>query len=413
MQKVASINRLKFCNFKLESLLEITQAINDNKKVDELLEQFENILTEKLNIGKLILFHYNNGWERMLTAGFPAFEYQNINVDTDLLHLHEISTTPSLSNSQLHDFDIVVPVYHNKKPMAYLLIGDIDEEQEGISPTIKHLHFIQTLTNVIMVAIENKRLFKENLEKERLKQELKLANRMQEMLVPDHADIPVLSHTKFSTYYQPHFEVGGDYFDIIKLDKDEVGFVIADVSGKGFSAALLMSNFQANLRALFTNEIDLKALVKILNKRVLENAQGEKFITLFLGKYNQRSHELNYINAGHNPPMFYTIAENKLEYLKTGCVGLGMLDEMPVVRMGSKLIEQHAKMLCFTDGFAELSDADNNEIEINLLAAEKILSTADSIDVSTAEIVNNVEVDTLNNRIFDDVTILGIEFLNP
>ena len=80
--------------------------------------------------------------------------------------------------------------------------------------------------------------------------------------------------------------MGGDYYDVIQLSEDEVGFCIADVSGKGISAAILMSNFQANLRALFTQEISLKQLVCKLNNRVLESANGEKFITLFIAKYN-------------------------------------------------------------------------------------------------------------------------------
>jgi len=171
-----------------------------------------------------------------------------------------------------------------------------------VSPVIKHLHFVQTLSNIIVVAIENIRLFNESLRQEALKKELELASKMQSMLIPRKETLPRNEKLHLTAFYHPHFDVGGDYYDCIILNKDEVGFCIADVSGKGISAALLMSNFQANLRALFTHEISLPALVERLNERVISSANGEKFITLFIAKFNYRTNDLVYINAGHNAP---------------------------------------------------------------------------------------------------------------
>ena len=91
---------------------------------------------------------------------------------------------------------------------------------------------------------------------------------MQNMLIPDQSTLPKNKKIHITTFYHPHSEVGGDYYDYLELGKDEIGFCISDVSGKGMSAALLMSNFQANLRALFTHEISLAALVEKLNERV-------------------------------------------------------------------------------------------------------------------------------------------------
>lgn len=129
-----------------------------------------------------------------------------------------------------------------------------------------------------------------------------------------------------TAFYHPHFDVGGDYYDVINLSENEVGFCIADVSGKGISAALLMSNFQANLRALFTSGIDLQLLVVKLNDCVMKSANGEKFITLFVAKYSQTAKELEYINAGHNHPILYETDSKNLAFLKEGCVGIGMLE---------------------------------------------------------------------------------------
>jgi sigma-B regulation protein RsbU (phosphoserine phosphatase) len=190
--------------------------------------------------------------------------------------------------------------FHNQTPLAFVLVGDIDDPSEGVSPTIKHMQFVQTLTNIVIVAIENKRLFKENLEREKMHKEMELASEVQTMLVPDLTKFPGHPKIDVEGFYLPHFEVGGDYYDIFELNHREIGFCIADVSGKGISAALLMSNFQANLRALFVSSIHLTDVITILNERIISSVHGEKFITLFIARYNSETNELRYINAGHN-----------------------------------------------------------------------------------------------------------------
>jgi sigma-B regulation protein RsbU (phosphoserine phosphatase) len=151
----------KTLKFKLNSLLEITRAINDNQPVDVLLESYVDILCNKLNIGKVVMFKHQGEWECILSAGVSSDVIDSISVKK-LLSYTEI-TFISSEQSLLQGFDIVIPVYNNYLPIAYVLIGDIEEEMEGISPVIKHLHFIQTISNVIVVAIENIRLFQESL----------------------------------------------------------------------------------------------------------------------------------------------------------------------------------------------------------------------------------------------------------
>src|SRR4030042_5054330 len=202
----------------------------------------------------------------ILTAGEVGKSYETIDVERDLLPIQDISFITSSPNKTLDAFDIVIPVIHKNVSIAYVIIGDI-EEGEGVSPIIKHLNFIQTLTNIIVVAIENIRLFKESLRQEAVKKELELASKMQNMLIPNSSILPKNDKIFMTAFYLPHFDVGGAYYDYIQLSKNEFGFCIADVSGKGMSAALLMSNFQANLRALFTHDVTLDALIEKLNER--------------------------------------------------------------------------------------------------------------------------------------------------
>ncbi|MCD6565867.1 MAG: SpoIIE family protein phosphatase [Bacteroidales bacterium] len=408
MEIKESKQRRLLSKFKLNSLLEITRAINENLTTKELLERYQKLLCEDLNIGKILIYKFSEHWEIILSSGCDKNTYENISVEKDLLEHKEITFIPSLENNQLSPFDIVIPVFNNNEPLAYVLIGDIDEEAEGMSPVLKHLHFIQTLSNIIMVAIENIRLFKESLRQEALKKELELASKMQNLLIPDNINLPQNKNMFATGFYHPHYDIGGDYYDCIYLSKNDVGFCIADVSGKGISAALLMANFQANMRALFTHDIPLESLVTTLNERVIRSAQGEKFITLFVARYNFVSHKLEYINAAHNPPVIYYSDSKEIAMPETGCVGIGMLDEIPVIRKGLIKIVEHTKIICYTDGLSELPD-ENGE-EIGTAVIEKYISNKSRIDENIGQIISSQKIPDGNDRMFDDISILGVEF---
>ena len=402
----ASISRLQLTTFKLQSLLNITQAINENLTQEDLLKIYEKLLTQDLSIGKVLVFIYEEKWKCILKSGEVGKTYEAIDVERDLLPIQDISFITSSPNKTLDAFDIVIPVINKNVSIAYVIIGDI-EEGEGVSPIIKHLNFIQTLTNIIVVAIENIRLFKESLRQEAMKKELELASKMQNMLIPNPSVLPRNDKIYMTSFYHPHFEVGGDYYDYIPLGRNEFGFCISDVSGKGMSAALLMSNFQANLRALFTHDVTLDALMEKLNERVMAATNGEKFITLFIAKFNYKTRELEYINAGHNQPILYLKKSKELQFLSKGCVGIGMLDEIPLIRKGSITIEEPAKILCYTDGLTELIDG--KKISFGTKEIEECIINNHPIEENIQTIIKKQGILDGNAAIFDDISILGIE----
>jgi phosphoserine phosphatase RsbU/P len=408
MGKNVSSKRLEQTTFKLRALLNITLAINENLTQEELLQHYQDMLHRDLNIGKFMLFKLEDTWKCIHNKGYDEDFVAAIDVERDLLQYEEISFDWGRSDSHKPDtYDIIVPVQHKGVSIAYVIIGDIDEDIEGVSPIIKHLNFIQTLSNIIIVAIENIRLFNESLSQEAMRKELELASKMQSMLIPDEHALPKNERINITAFYQPHFEVGGDYYDYIELSKDEIGFCIADVSGKGISAAILMSNFQANLRALFTHEISLPALIEKLNQRVLSAANGEKFITLFIAKYNFKTRELEYVNAGHNQPFIYRKDINELSFLDKGCVGMGMLDEIPMIRKGSMTIEGPAKILCYTDGLVELMDGKG--VSFGTGEIEDCIINNETIKTNIEYIIKKQGVLDGSTNIFDDISILGVE----
>ena len=176
--------KLELNEFKLNSLLEITKAINNNVSIQNILKIFEYIVREQLEIGKLILYANNQfDWNCILHFGAKGLN-KKINVTEELSHISEITVIESSSIETINSFDIVIPIIHKKNPIAYLLIGGLEEEVFKISPDIKHMPFIQTLASIIIVAIENKRFSKEILEQEINNKEMELAAEMQKLLFP-------------------------------------------------------------------------------------------------------------------------------------------------------------------------------------------------------------------------------------
>lgn len=349
--------RLNLKEFQLRALLDVTKTINNNPERDELLRLFTRIVHEELGITRLLLFQHDAQWRCMLALGADAVQ-KDVDVAPLVERYLDIRYIGVGEAPELAGFDIAVPVLHRDKPLALLLIGDIDEEERRMSPAVKHLNFIQTLTNLIAVALENQRLAQQALSQERDKRELELASEMQRMLIP--RDLPDDPHITAAAWYLPHRQVGGDYYDLVRTGPDEVTLCVADVSGKGMAAALVVSNFQATLRAsLQDRDLPFEDLMRSLNAMVMDRARGERFITVFIGRCDLRTGTMRYVNAGHNPPMLLN-GQGRVEELMSGSIALGMLPELPFVNVGTADL-RGGTLLCYTDGLVEQEDAHGND----------------------------------------------------
>ncbi len=399
-----SNNSKQIKDLKLNTLLQITKAINNNTSTDKLLEIFREILETHLKIRKLLLFSESqSGWKCILKFGFND-EFNTINVERDLFPVKEMCTINLSEQTQIKSFEIIIPVFHKSKPLAYLLIGDLEDKVE-VSPAIKHLNFVQTITNIIVVAIENKKLAKKSILQAALKKEMEFASQMQSMLFP--SILPNDAQLNAAAFYLPQQEVGGDYYDFIWLNANEFAFCVADVSGKGVPAALLMSNFQANLRVLLFYIPSLTELVKELNSKVMASAKGEKFITFFIAKYNLKTQTLTYVNAAHNPPLL--ASGNTISELKIGCTGLGMFDEIGLIEEGVLSISPDSTILCYTDGLVELENEKSQNFGLDAL--KDIIKLNSKLDMNS---LNNLIIETISNYkqsrpYFDDIALFSLK----
>ena len=395
--------RLEVQDYKLNALLDVTQGINARATEAELLEQYRVTLAENLGIHRLVLYANDDGWKCLLTNGVAG----------EIPSVLEASFFDKGGQVRLHssqgneDFDVVIPVLHNGAPIAYLLAGDT-EEGTGVSPVVKHLRFIELLTNVLIVALQNKRLELERVRQEATRRELELAADLQSMLVP--ADWPRDRDVDVAAFYKPHLEVGGDYYDVFSVDEDRLVFCMADVSGKGIAAAFLMSNFQANLRAIFQYEpSDLAKVVTQLNKRVMDNAKGEKYITLFAAVYNRRDQSLQYINCGHNPPVLMS-ADGTTQQLELGCCGLGMFREIPSIEAGTVNIRPGATLLCYTDGLVEQENSD--DVPFGMQRMEEVVRERRGMPVEAVQeaLIEAVRTFKGSEPSFDDTALMVVRF---
>ncbi|HQQ93809.1 MAG TPA: PP2C family protein-serine/threonine phosphatase [Bacteroidia bacterium] len=349
-------------NLKLNALLEITKAINNNLSTSQLLDLYQDILENRLGVGKLVLFSFDKTWNCILKYGISeGFNYSHF--DEDLLGIHEIKTIGFDKGELSKSFEIVIPVYHKETPLAFVLLGDVREDTLELSAAIKHLPYVQTLTNIIVVAIENKKLTKEKIQQAKITKELELAQDMQKLLFPKQ--LPDTDALQVAALYLPHQQVGGDYYDFLPLNIHEFIFCIADVSGKGVAAALLMSNIQATLHSLINYTHNLKDIIIELNRRVIANTKNEKFVSLFLAKLNTKSQQLSYINAGHNPPLL--LHENKFTELIKGSTIIGINENLGHIDVETFNYNSDFNLLCYTDGLTDTSNADDENISTAVL----------------------------------------------
>lgn len=395
-------HKLSLQQLQINRLLEITQAINSNFKIADLFRIYKDTLTWELRIKKFALFtRFEDEWRCAAYAGLDE-ELLRLNVSDELPRFQRASKMEGEEHPLLKEFNIVIPVYHKKYPIAFTFIGENLLENEG--DVYEPIRFVSAITNIIAVAIENKRLFKRQLEQERMRRELELAVQVQNMLIP--SDLPVNERYEFSGIYQPHEGVGGDYYDFIELSDRELAFCIADISGKGIAAALLMSNFQANLQSLINRKhLNVKEFINILNHRVLKTTKGEKFITFFIARYHRYKKRLRYLNAGHNPPLM--ISGGKVHKLDKGCTILGAFNKIPTIEMGEIYLEEDAFFLLYTDGLTDLRNEKGAYFDDDMLAEFALKNYHLNVPDFNTALMNEINEFKGNLDFPDDISVLS------
>ncbi|MBI3004741.1 MAG: PP2C family protein-serine/threonine phosphatase [Ignavibacteriales bacterium] len=218
--------------------------------------------------------------------------------------------------------------------------------------------FLAAFSDHAALAIENARLHLASLEKERVERELSIAAEIQQRLLPEQ--LPAIKQYDVAAAAFPCRTIGGDFYDVVELDDHRFAIVMADVSGKGIPASLLVSTLHASFRAYIQAQTDLAALVTRLNKVVYDNTTPDKFITFFIMILDVHSHTVNYVNAGHNSPFLFRGNNGKIEELAASGLPLGMIGDSEYTASTLQL-EAHDVVVLYTDGVTEAMDKSQNQ----------------------------------------------------
>lgn len=294
---------------------------------------------------------------------------------------------------------LVVPVVDRGELTAVLLLG---EKVSGYKFTVEDVNLLATLSNQFAVAITNARLYQEAIEKQKLEEELNVARQIQRNLLP--RALPHSPHFELAAFTQPSRQVGGDYYDFFFLPDGCLGIVIADVSGKGLGAALLVSQIQAILKAEVRHQRTMARAIANTNAFVSEITAAEQFATMVYAEYNPTTRELTYTNAGHNHPMLVR-GDGRHERLDCGGLVLGVI---PTVSYEVATVKLNAgdTIFFFTDGLSDLESpagADFGEDRALELVIQHRGLTADAL---AREIVREATTFSAGDLGFDDLTMV-------
>lgn len=299
--------------------------------------------------------------------------------------------------------NLIIPMKYQNETRGLILLGKRMNLAEYSDADIE---FITSVGNLAIMSLENRRLFKEALEKQRLEEELEIAKDIQRNLLPKN--LPQFEEYDIAAMTVPSKQVGGDYYDIISTAGEDVYLAIADVSGKGVPASLLMANLQAFLKSITIQNLGLSDATGLLNNLVTENTSEGRFITFFWCKLLRNEKKLIYVNAGHNPPLL--IRNNKLQYLDKGGMIFGVMKTF--VPYAEEIIDLQSGdlLVLFTDGVTEAKNRFDREFTDEKL---ETLMLGVKGEMKAGEIMNMIksEIDTYVEGFpqSDDITMIVVK----
>jgi sigma-B regulation protein RsbU (phosphoserine phosphatase) len=266
---------------------------------------------------------------------------------------------------------------------------------------------VEFFASAAAVSIEKALLHRQVLEKQRIEDQLKVAREVQSGLLPEAP--PRLPGYDVAAVNLPSQAISGDYYDYVPLDGDRLGFVIADVSGKGIPAALIMATFRAALRTEMRRLKSLPAVAARLNGVVLEFRDAARFVTAVCGVLETTSGRVSYVNCGHNPPLLLR-GTGGSERLRRGGAALGLFPRERF-KAGTTFLEPGDSLVLYTDGVVEPED--EHETEFGDERLETVIRAAAGQPASEAlrSVIQATQAFSGRDRYDDDFTLVVVHRL--
>ena len=322
-EKILQLNNL------IDTGIEISRYENKNVLFDLALER---VVTLTNASSAIVTITGNDGSEEHIT--FPG----RISPEIILNSQHKIEYSFNFNNKTFH-----LALSEKETRKGTTSFSDLDKM------------LLQAVSRQVHASLENEYLLGQSLEKERIEKELNLAAAIQQKIIPK--ELPTIDGYELAGINIPSREVGGDYYDCIDLGDGKFALIIADVAGKGISAALLVNTLNAALYSYLAFNLLLPELVDKLNKLIFKSSPPDKYITFLIVVLNSKTGEFEVVNAGHNPALILR-KDGTLEQIEAGGIGLGMLD-LGIPYTGQNLtLNSGDKLFLYTDGIPEAMDLD-------------------------------------------------------
>lgn len=355
---------------------------------------FQSEAVRGYDIDELTNLHLKIGEGLLGHVALTAQPVNSPDVRKDPLYINARTETRS---------EMVAPIISNSE-----VIGVFDLESDELNAYSEDdLQVLMLLAAQVAIIIEKVMLHEQLIEKKRLEGQLEVARQVQLELLP--AKDPQLAGYDISAYNFPTEEVSGDYYDWVKIFDDQISLVIADVSGKGVPAALLMAFLRASLRAATHIGYSPHVSMAKVNYLLWESIERNQFVTAFYGILDVTNRTLSYTNAGHNPPLLFT-AEGKHQFIERGSLPLGMFKDTRYHEY-YQTIEPGEMLVLYTDGVTEAQNLKGEEYGRDRLAravkANRNLSARDLIAALHKEVIAWTD----GKGATDDVTFFVIKAL--
>jgi phosphoserine phosphatase RsbU/P len=357
---------------RLRTLIEASKLINSSIEDEDLFESILMVAKNQLDVERGTLYFLDHGtheiWSK-IASGLEATEIRlpvgkglagTVAETGEPIVIHDAygdprfdRTSDARSGFQTRSV-LCVPIKNRKQKIVGVL--QLLNKRSGEFGN-DDLDFLASLSDHMAIAMENAMLHRSEIVKNRMERELQFGREIQARLLPDPPTD--FASTRIAARNLSCFEVGGDYFDFITTKKGKLGVVIADVSGKGVAAALIMSSVQSALRIAAPFSESLADLAERLNAMLHRSTGGRKYVTLFFGVYDQDTGVLRYVNAGHNPPI--VCHDGQVRKLDSTGMPIGMF---PVRTYGEDetVLEPGSTLCLYTDGFVEAENPDGEEV---------------------------------------------------
>jgi len=408
-----AIDELKKVNRNLDTRINRLNSLFELSKEFGLLDEesrVSKLLTYSI-IGQFLVSNYavvylEKGKLKILESKIDKTNLYNSLASIDIQKIEEAIQPDEIERAYpgLKELNIVlaVPMQIQGKTKGLILLG---KRINNVDYNSSDIEFIFSIGSLAIISLENKRLFKEAIEKQKLEEELEIARDIQRNLLP--GSFPELKNFEITGVNISSKQVGGDYYDIIKLDSNNYCIAIGDVSGKGVPAALLMANLQAFLKTTCKHGMKLDEATTLINDLISENTTDGRFITFFWGIISENDKKFVYVNAGHNPPLL--IRNKSIRKLEKGGLLLGVMKTFIPYECEVVDLQKDDLILMFTDGVSEAKDKFDNEFSDEKLEALALNSADKPAEEILKIITDEVHKFASGTHQSDDITMLVLK----